>query len=216
MQRWRPGDRIFCFGFSRGAFTARAVVGMVNLFGVLKPEHEPLMPTLVGSTSRSPPRPSRCMAARTWRRALGRWLHVGMARPGKPGSEATQPAEETTQVTPTSSPTRCARNFSRAGGDPLGRGLGHGRIGRPAAARLARQPVDGDLPRQAEHPSRAARARARRASLAVPAAPLRRAERLRPRRTHAEAALVPRRPLRRRRQLRGQPAGQRLSRCAPA
>lgn len=40
-------DRIFCFGFSRGAFTARSVAGMVDLFGVLRPEHEPIVPTLV-------------------------------------------------------------------------------------------------------------------------------------------------------------------------
>jgi uncharacterized protein (DUF2235 family) len=48
MKNWRSNaDRIFCFGFSRGAFTARCVAGMVHLFGVLKPEHEVLIPTLI-------------------------------------------------------------------------------------------------------------------------------------------------------------------------
>ena len=48
MRHWRDeNDRIYCFGFSRGAFTVRCVVGMVNLFGILKPQHEPLLPTLV-------------------------------------------------------------------------------------------------------------------------------------------------------------------------
>ncbi|MDO9353725.1 MAG: DUF2235 domain-containing protein [Solirubrobacteraceae bacterium] len=40
-------DEIWLFGFSRGAFTVRAVAGMVNLFGLIRPEHEPLLPTLL-------------------------------------------------------------------------------------------------------------------------------------------------------------------------
>lgn len=35
----REGDEIFIFGFSRGAFTARCVAGMVDSVGLLKPEH---------------------------------------------------------------------------------------------------------------------------------------------------------------------------------
>ena len=31
---WDPGDEIFIFGFSRGAYTARSLAGMVALFGV--------------------------------------------------------------------------------------------------------------------------------------------------------------------------------------
>lgn len=33
-------DRSYCFSFSRSAFTVRCVVGTVNPFGVLAPEHE--------------------------------------------------------------------------------------------------------------------------------------------------------------------------------
>ena len=40
-------DEIYLFGFSRGAFQVRAVAGMVNLFGLIRPEHEPLLPTLL-------------------------------------------------------------------------------------------------------------------------------------------------------------------------
>jgi uncharacterized protein (DUF2235 family) len=47
MRRYRPGDQIFIFGFSRGAFTARAVAGMVNQFGLLRPELENMVATLV-------------------------------------------------------------------------------------------------------------------------------------------------------------------------
>ena len=44
---YQPGDRIFLFGFSRGAFTVRAVSGLVNLFGLLRPGHEHLMSVLL-------------------------------------------------------------------------------------------------------------------------------------------------------------------------
>ena len=48
MHNWRDNrDRVYCFGFSRGAFTVRCVVGMVNLFGILAPEHEVMLPTLI-------------------------------------------------------------------------------------------------------------------------------------------------------------------------
>lgn len=55
---FQPRDLIYIFGFSRGAFTARSVAGMVHLFGLLRPEHEHLVPTLVriyfGSNHESP------------------------------------------------------------------------------------------------------------------------------------------------------------------
>ncbi|KZV80388.1 hypothetical protein EXIGLDRAFT_630315, partial [Exidia glandulosa HHB12029] len=34
-QNWIPGDEIFLFGFSRGAYTARAVAGLVHHMGLL-------------------------------------------------------------------------------------------------------------------------------------------------------------------------------------
>ena len=38
-QHYRPGDEIHVFGFSRGAFTARSVVGYLAATGLLKAEH---------------------------------------------------------------------------------------------------------------------------------------------------------------------------------
>lgn len=37
MDNYVPGDKIYIFGFSRGAYTARALVGMLHLVGLLKP-----------------------------------------------------------------------------------------------------------------------------------------------------------------------------------
>jgi uncharacterized protein (DUF2235 family) len=36
---YEPGDELFFFGFSRGAFTARSTVGFVRNCGILRPEH---------------------------------------------------------------------------------------------------------------------------------------------------------------------------------
>ena len=35
---YRPGDDIYVFGFSRGAYTARSMIGMINAVGLLTPE----------------------------------------------------------------------------------------------------------------------------------------------------------------------------------
>jgi uncharacterized protein (DUF2235 family) len=42
MHHWRPGDELYIFGFSRGAYTARALVGMLNRPGLLRPGSENL------------------------------------------------------------------------------------------------------------------------------------------------------------------------------
>lgn len=44
---YRPGDRIWLFGFSRGAFTARAVGGMVNAYGLVHTSGASMIPLLV-------------------------------------------------------------------------------------------------------------------------------------------------------------------------
>ena len=47
MKYYQPGDQIFLFGFSRGAFTVRCLSGMVHLFGILDSHHEAMLPTLL-------------------------------------------------------------------------------------------------------------------------------------------------------------------------
>ncbi|KAI0345858.1 hypothetical protein BDW22DRAFT_1405674 [Trametopsis cervina] len=45
MQNWRPGDKICIFGFSRGAYTARALAGFIHKIGLLpkdNPEQVPM------------------------------------------------------------------------------------------------------------------------------------------------------------------------------
>ena len=42
VRNFQPGDRIYFFGFSRGAYTVRAVAGMIHFLGLLRPELENL------------------------------------------------------------------------------------------------------------------------------------------------------------------------------
>jgi uncharacterized protein (DUF2235 family) len=39
VDNYEPGDKLYFFGFSRGAFTARSTVGLVRNSGILRPEH---------------------------------------------------------------------------------------------------------------------------------------------------------------------------------
>ena len=43
MNRFETGDRVFLFGFSRGAYTARAVASLLRMYGLLARGNEPLV-----------------------------------------------------------------------------------------------------------------------------------------------------------------------------
>jgi uncharacterized protein (DUF2235 family) len=44
MNVFEPGDRVFLFGFSRGAYTVRALAGVLHMFGLLWPGNDGLIP----------------------------------------------------------------------------------------------------------------------------------------------------------------------------
>lgn len=44
MDHYRPGDRLYVFGFSRGAYTARALVALLGRYGLLSPGNAALVP----------------------------------------------------------------------------------------------------------------------------------------------------------------------------
>ena len=48
MREYEPGDRVFLFGFSRGAFIVRALAGMLHVCGLLHREDEHLVPYAAG------------------------------------------------------------------------------------------------------------------------------------------------------------------------
>src|SRR5688572_25792561 len=43
-QTYEPGDRLFLFGFSRGAYTVRAVASLLRMYGLLERNAEDLIP----------------------------------------------------------------------------------------------------------------------------------------------------------------------------
>ena len=55
MSTYEPGDELYVFGFSRGAYTARAVTGMLAAFGLFRPGSEDLIPYAVHAMSAGNP-----------------------------------------------------------------------------------------------------------------------------------------------------------------
>ncbi|WP_255795954.1 phospholipase effector Tle1 domain-containing protein, partial [Mycobacteroides abscessus] len=53
IERWEPGDRIFIFGFSRGAFCARGLAGLLNSVGMLRAGSQNLVPYAVSLYAQS-------------------------------------------------------------------------------------------------------------------------------------------------------------------
>jgi len=47
MNTYVEGDRIYIFGFSRGAYTARAIAAVLHVFGLLRPGNEGLIPYIL-------------------------------------------------------------------------------------------------------------------------------------------------------------------------
>ena len=49
MRTWEPGDEVYVFGFSRGAYSARSLVGMLRAIGLMRPGSENLVPYAVAN-----------------------------------------------------------------------------------------------------------------------------------------------------------------------
>jgi len=44
MKNYQAGDKVFLFGFSRGAYTVRAVASLLRMYGLLRPDNESMVP----------------------------------------------------------------------------------------------------------------------------------------------------------------------------
>ena len=47
MDNWEPGDQVFLFGFSRGAYTARVLAGLLHTLGLMPRGNDNLLPYVV-------------------------------------------------------------------------------------------------------------------------------------------------------------------------
>jgi uncharacterized protein (DUF2235 family) len=52
VRNWQPGDRLYLFGFSRGAYAARALAGLLDAIGMLHPHEENLLPYAISAYAR--------------------------------------------------------------------------------------------------------------------------------------------------------------------
>ncbi len=52
MQNWEPGDYLYLFGFSRGAYTVRVLASMLHLFGLLPRDNQQSTPYILRSLQR--------------------------------------------------------------------------------------------------------------------------------------------------------------------
>jgi len=68
MNNWKPGDKVFVFGFSRGAYTARALCGMLYRVGLLRPSSENLVPYALRVYARRPGKGSDLSGPEGWDR----------------------------------------------------------------------------------------------------------------------------------------------------
>jgi uncharacterized protein (DUF2235 family) len=53
VENWREGDRIYLFGFSRGAWTARVLAGFLHLIGLVRPEQINMSEAALGTYKRA-------------------------------------------------------------------------------------------------------------------------------------------------------------------
>jgi uncharacterized protein (DUF2235 family) len=47
MRNFQPGDKVYLFGFSRGAYTARAVASLLHMYGLAQPDNDALVPYVI-------------------------------------------------------------------------------------------------------------------------------------------------------------------------
>jgi uncharacterized protein (DUF2235 family) len=66
MNTWEPGDDVFMFGFSRGAYTARALCGMLYRVGLMRPGSQNLIPYALRVYAREPGTDSDLGASGGW------------------------------------------------------------------------------------------------------------------------------------------------------
>jgi uncharacterized protein (DUF2235 family) len=83
MNHYEKDDRVFLFGFSRGAYTVRAVCSLLHLYGLIRPGNEPLVPyairmmTGINRASKDTPRDQKAKSeyfelARSFKETLAR------------------------------------------------------------------------------------------------------------------------------------------------
>lgn len=80
-RRYEPNDRIFLFGFSRGAYTVRALAGMLHLYGLTDRGNEQLTPhiwTLYSARYRGARKKEQFEVARRFKATFSREVSIAL------------------------------------------------------------------------------------------------------------------------------------------
>lgn len=88
MEVWEPGDRVFCFGFSRGAYAVRVLSGLLHELGLLARGGDNLIPyamRLFKTARRDHHRNISCEQSEYWK--LRDQFRRTFARPVMPGDD---------------------------------------------------------------------------------------------------------------------------------
>jgi uncharacterized protein (DUF2235 family) len=88
METWQPNDQVFVFGFSRGAYTARVLAGLLWQMGLLRTGQQQLVPYAIRLFRATPGR-QKSAAARNRYFQLCRQFRATFSRPleGQPGRQ---------------------------------------------------------------------------------------------------------------------------------
>ncbi len=84
MQNYCEGDKVFLFGFSRGAYTVRAVASLLHMYGLIRPGNEPLVPyaiRMLTSINRESGNAAKYQAAKARYFELAREFKATLSRP---------------------------------------------------------------------------------------------------------------------------------------
>lgn len=76
MDFWEPGDRVFIFGFSRGAYTARVLAGMLYAIGLLPRGGYNMVPYAMRLYREVRRRRSQGTTADDWKKLCGEFRHT--------------------------------------------------------------------------------------------------------------------------------------------
>jgi uncharacterized protein (DUF2235 family) len=81
MQNWQPSDRLYLFGFSRGAYAVRALAGLLDTIGMLHPHEENLVPYAISAYARKwSPEEDRGGSGGSGQKSLARRFRESFAR----------------------------------------------------------------------------------------------------------------------------------------
>ncbi|KAF2494303.1 hypothetical protein BU16DRAFT_619443 [Lophium mytilinum] len=97
---YSPGDEIFCFGFSRGAYTARAVAGLVTDIGVMEPRYMQIFPFIYKAyKANKEGKPFR--ETQAWKEIVdGKLSKKGIELSAKPGRRTAEEIREMWEIKP--------------------------------------------------------------------------------------------------------------------